>query len=146
MWGPRLWLDLATTHVIYPRDLLTSLILRLLICKMGMAWAVDLYSKLLQFYIPLLRHFFGGRRQNGELLTRPPFGEIHLNLLFILNSLVTILGTAQAECFGGLLVFGGTERKLTEHRAVEFLRWLPCLQHPVSAWLTAEFNESLLMD
>lgn len=59
--------------------------------------------------------------EDGELLSRPLFGEINLNLLFILDSLVTILGTDQAEFFGDLLVFNLMEHKPAEHRAAEFL-------------------------
>lgn len=106
-----------------------------------MGWAIDLHSKLLQFYIPLLRHFLGGKRKNGELLSRPPFGEINLNLLFILNSWVTILGTTQAEFFGDLLVFSLAECKLTEHRLWSFCAVCRVFGHPVGASVRAEVQQ-----
>lgn len=144
--GPRIWLDLATTHVIYPRDLFTKSDPQVSYLENGEGWAIDLHSKLLRFYIPLLRHFLGGKRKNGELLSRPPFGELNLNLLFILNSWVSILGTTQAEFFGDLLVFSLAECKLTEHRLWSFCAGCRVFSTQSVPGSEQKFSKSLLTE
>lgn len=65
---------------------------------------IDLRSKLLQVLHSSCQTFPWEIEANEELLNRP-FGEISIIYCFLLNSLVTLLGTAQAEVLWGLWVF-----------------------------------------
>lgn len=111
-WCVTEWRDPHATWPCHtPAQGLTLMIPASLICDVWdrRAWIV------LQFSIPLCRHFLEWEGANGELFCRLPLGARNLSFLFILNSLVNVLETDEADFFGACAVFLFTECRCARH-------------------------------
>lgn len=103
----------------------------------------------MQFSIPLCRHFLEWEEAIGELFSRLPLGARNLSFLFILNSLVNVLETDEADFFGACAVFLFTECSCAQHhpgRKRERDRERDSLVHSRSSSSICQLNKQVFQE